>query len=115
MVGLSVVVGISTAMPPFRGHHTVNSCKPRPLVILLATQAIVVRACEEDGVAVALGVTLANNDVAVAVNLCGVHGSLSLVVTCNDLLKQGLIFKVKHDGSERVFPVIEKNTLGVGQ
>ena len=41
--------------------------------------------------------------------------SLPLVVTCNDLLKQGLIFKVKHDGSERVFPVVEVNTLGVGQ
>ena len=40
--------------------------------------------------------------------------SLSLVVTCNDLLKQGLIFKVKHDGSESMFVVIEKNTLGVG-
>jgi len=55
------------------GHTAEMSGKPRPLVILLATQAFVVSACEKDGVAVALGVTLANNDVAVAVNLCGIH------------------------------------------
>ena len=36
-------------------------------------QALVVCACEENAVAVALGVTLADDDVAVAVNLCGVH------------------------------------------
>jgi hypothetical protein len=29
----------------------------------------------ENLIAIALGVTLANNDVAVAVNLCGVHGA----------------------------------------
>jgi len=97
------------------GHTAEMSCKPRSLVILLATQAFVVSASKKDAVAVALYITLANNDVAVAVNLCGIHGSLSLVVTCNDLLKQGLIFKVKHDGSESMFVVIEKNTLGVSQ
>ena len=65
------------------GRHTVGS---------LAEQALVVRAPVDRLVAVALNATLANNEVSVAVNLCGVHGSLSLVVTCNDLLKQGLIF-----------------------
>ena len=36
-------------------------------------------------------------------------------MTCNDLLKQGLIFKVKHDGSERVFPIVEENTFCISQ
>ena len=58
----------------------------------LATQAFVVRAPVEHLIAVAFHCTLANNDVAVAVNLCCIHGSLSFVVTGNDLLKQGLIF-----------------------
>ena len=42
-------------------------------MILLATQAFVVSASEKDGVAVALYITLADNDVAVAVNLCCIH------------------------------------------
>jgi hydroxyethylthiazole kinase-like sugar kinase family protein len=49
-------------------------------------QAVVVCTGKKDAVSVAFNVTLANNDVAVAVNLCGVHGSLSFVVTGNDLL-----------------------------
>ena len=40
---------------------------------------------------------------------------LSLVVTGNDLLKQGLVSRVKHDGSESVFPVIHKDSLCVGE
>ena len=73
MFGLQLKCDLALQYPRAEGYHADKSCKPRPLVILLATQAFVVRACEEDAVAVALGVALANNDVAVAVNLCCVH------------------------------------------
>ena len=41
--------------------------------------------------------------------------SLSFVVAGNDLLKQGLIIKAKHDGSESMFVVIEENTFCISQ
>ena len=44
----------------------------------LAGQAFVVCAREENAIAVALGVTLADNHIAVAVNLCGIHKALCL-------------------------------------
>jgi hypothetical protein len=50
------------------GHTAEMSCGNQ-----LAAEAFVVCASEKDAVTIALGVTLANNDVAVAVNLCGVH------------------------------------------
>ena len=41
--------------------------------------------------------------------------SLSLVVTGNDLLKQGLLISGEHDGSKGVFPVIHKDSLCIGE
>jgi hypothetical protein len=66
MFDLSVEVRTSTAMHPCKVHHADSSFD-------FAGQAFVVRACKKDAVAVALGVTLADNDVAESVHLCGVH------------------------------------------
>ena len=65
--------------PRARRHHSQNLGGNQ-----LAAEAFVVCASEENAVAIALGVTLADNDVAVAVNLCGVHGvPLSVVNDCS--------------------------------
>jgi hypothetical protein len=66
----------------------------------LFAEAVVVTASEKDAVAVAFNVTLADDDVAVAVNLCGVHGSFSFVVMDDGLPDHCLIVKAEHDGSK---------------
>ena len=81
----------------------------------LAVQAFVVSASEKDAVAVALPITLADDDVAEAVDLCGVHGSFSEVVLSDGLLKHCLIRRHQHDGSKGVFVVIHEQAFGIGE
>ena len=81
----------------------------------LPVQAFVVSAREEDAVAVAFTVTFANNDVAEAVNLCCVHGSLSEVVLMDGLLKHGLISRHQQDGSKGMFVVIHEQAFCIGE
>jgi hypothetical protein len=56
---------------------TIGTCMPTGGLLDggadLAGQAVVVRAPMENLITIALDRTLADNDVAVAVNLCGVH------------------------------------------
>lgn len=53
--------------------HTAEMSGVVTIFSKLAAKALVISPSEKDGVAVAFHFTSANNDVAMAVNLCGVH------------------------------------------
>ena len=59
--------------------HTAEMSGVITILSKFAVKALVVSASEKDAVAIAFYITLANNDVAEPINLCGVHGTGLLI------------------------------------